>query len=193
MSSEQLDDGTEGYDVTNQCLSHVVDGLMPGHQTNLFGETIIEDVPRYLSDQLITYLGNKRSLITKIDEVVSSVKSRLGKDRIRVLDAFSGSGVVARYFKRHAEFLATIDIEDYATVVSRCYLRNRSVVDMRALSAIVDDLNNHVDTAQFPVGFIEDLYAPRCEEHITKDDRVFYTRRNARRLDNYQIYESRVW
>ncbi len=157
-----------------------------GYQMNLFGETIIEEVPGYLTEQLITYIGNKRSLIPDIDAVVVRVKNRLGKDRLRVLDAFSGSGVVARYFKRQAEFLATIDLEDYAAVVSRCYLKNRSEVNLRDLSVMVSDLNHKVDTQDLPTGFVEELYAPRSEENINKQDRVFYTRRNARRLDNYR-------
>jgi len=147
--------------------------------------TVLEDTPGYLTDQLLTYLGNKRALIPEIDKAVRSVKSRLGKERLRVLDAFSGSGVVARYLKRHAAYLVAIDIEDYAAVVARCYLRNRGTLDMPALAALIDELNESVDTAALPPGFIEELYAPRCEETITARDRVFYTRRNARRLDNY--------
>jgi adenine-specific DNA-methyltransferase len=146
----------------------------------------LEDTPGYLTDQLLTYIGNKRALIPEIDRAVRSVKGRLGKERLRVLDAFSGSGVVARYLKRHAAYLAAIDIEDYAAVVARCYLRNRSTVDTEALAALIDELNEGVDTADLTPGFIEELYAPRCEENITARDRVFYTRRNARRLDNYR-------
>jgi adenine-specific DNA-methyltransferase len=36
------------------------------------------------------------------------------------------------------------------------------------------------------MGFIEELYAPKDENHIAAEDRVFYTRDNARRLDNYR-------
>ncbi|HOM17844.1 MAG TPA: DNA adenine methylase, partial [Thermoguttaceae bacterium] len=43
-----------------------------------------------------------------------------------------------------------------------------------------------VDTEPLPPGFIEELYAPKDETHIRREDRVFYTKRNARRLDNYR-------
>jgi len=99
--------------------SNTTNCLVSDYHKNLFGE--INEEPRYLTGQLLTYIGNKRSLISKMEPVVNHVKGRLGKDRLRILDAFSGSGIVARYFKRHADYLAAIDIEDYAAVVSRCY------------------------------------------------------------------------
>jgi len=141
--------------------------------------------PDYLSQQLITYIGNKRALLGHIGAALATVKERLGRDRLRILDGFAGSGVVARYCKQHAAYLASNDLEDYAAVIARCYLRNRSTVNMAELGAIVGDLNRRVDDVGFEPGFIEELYAPRDENHITRDDRVFYTRRNARRLDNY--------
>ena len=86
--------------------------------------------PDYLRRQLITYLGNKRALLGPIDQAVASVKRRLNKTKLRTFDAFSGSGVVSRYLKAHSSHLTTNDLEDYATVISRCYLRNRSTVDL---------------------------------------------------------------
>ncbi len=140
----------------------------------------------YLSDQLLTYIGNKRSLLTNISQAVERVKRRLGKDRLRVFDVFAGSGVVSRFLKAHASLLVSNDFEDYAAVVGRCYLRNRSTVDLLELENVVDHLNARVDDETFPKGFIEELYAPKDEGSITAEDRVFYTRDNARRLDNYR-------
>lgn len=140
----------------------------------------------YLSRQLITYIGNKRALLGHIGAAVERVKRRLGKNRLRVFDAFAGSGVVSRFLKAHASLLISNDIEDYALVIGRCYLRNKSTVDLPTLTAIVEDFNARVDTEDLPVGFIEELYSPRDESHITRTDRVFYTKKNARRLDNYR-------
>ena len=44
----------------------------------------------YLSEQLITYLGNKRSLLPFIGEAVSSVQKKLNKPKLRFFDVFSG-------------------------------------------------------------------------------------------------------
>ncbi len=142
--------------------------------------------PEFLSRQLITYIGNKRALLGQIAAASERVKRRLGKSKLRVFDAFSGSGIVSRFFKAYSSYIASNDIEDYAATVSRCFLRNRSAVDMPALRRLVDDLNERVSTVPFQPGFIEELYAPRDDDAITKDDRVFYTRANARRLDNYR-------
>ena len=142
--------------------------------------------PEYLSRQLITYIGNKRALLGRIGGAVERVKLRLGKDKLAIFDAFSGSGVVSRFFKAHASLLVSNDIERYAAVIARCYLSNKSDVDFAAVRRLVDEMNERVDAAPFPTGFIEELYAPKDESRITKEDRVFYTKKNARRLDNYR-------
>ena len=142
--------------------------------------------PSYLSRQLITYIGNKRALLGHIGRAVDTVKRRLGKSRLRVFDAFSGSGVVSRFLKAHADFLVTNDIEQYAEVTSRCYLRNKNTVDLPYLADAAAHLNNTVLTAHLPPGFIEGLYSPRDATRITTVDRAFYTPSNARRLDNYR-------
>jgi adenine-specific DNA-methyltransferase len=142
--------------------------------------------PYYLSKQLITYIGNKRSLLGHIDKAVFRVKERLAKTRLRIFDAFAGSGVVSRFFKRHAERLVSNDLENFAAVAGRCFLRNHSSVNQGSLRNMVDDLNGQVESTEFAPGFIEHLYAPADESDITTTDRVFYTRDNARRLDNYR-------
>jgi len=169
-------------------------GLMvrAGRQMPLWVDDPVAEDPDYLSRQLITYIGNKRALLGHIGIAVDRIKRRLGKSRLRVFDAFSGSGVVSRYLKAHSSFLVSNDLEDYAAVTARCYLRNRSSVDLAAISRLVADLNATVMTAAIPLGFIERLYSPRDETRITKDDRVFYTPKNARRLDNYRRLIERV-
>jgi len=157
-----------------------------GRQLVLWADDPSAENPEYLSRQLLTYIGNKRALLGHIGIAVERVKQRLGKRRLRVFDAFSGSGVVSRFLKAHASSVISNDLEDYAAVTARCYLRNRSSVDIAAISATVADLNKRVATERLTAGFIEELYSPRDEKCITKEDRVFYTKSNARRLDNYR-------
>ena len=153
---------------------------------SLWGEQSAEEHADYLTRQLITYLGNKRSLLGPIGAAVEKVKLRLGgKSRIRILDAFAGSGVVSRFFKKHASLLVSNDFEDYAAVVARCFLQNRSTLNLKLLSEVVADLNATVERTR-SVGFIERLYAPRDDAKITEHDRVFYSRQNAARLDAYR-------
>lgn len=155
-------------------------------QMLLWEESPLTENPDYLTRQIITYIGNKRSLLGYIGLAVERVKQRLGKSKLQVVDLFSGSGVVSRYLKAHASLLISNDIEEYASVISQCYLRNRSTVDINTLTHVVSTFNKEVMIRDFCPGFIEELYAPRDEAKITKDDRVFYTRENARRIDNYR-------
>lgn len=155
-------------------------------QTDLWANDCSAENPAYLSRQLITCIGNKRALLGPIGSAVEQAKRRLGKPHLRVFDVFSGSGVVSRFFKAHAALLVSNDLEGYAAAVARCHLRNRSAVDLAAVAEAVADLNHCTEAETLPPGFIEELYSPRDETHITKNDRVFYTKRNARRLDNYR-------
>ena len=83
----------------------------------------------YLNKQLITYLGNKRSLIDFIDTVVQIVKTELNQDKIKIFDGFTGSGAVARYFKQHAATLITNDLETYSKIINETYLTNKSEIN----------------------------------------------------------------
>lgn len=160
--------------------------LVNDTQLSLWGETPFSENPEYLTEQLITYIGNKRALLGTINQAVQTVMRRLGKSKLRCCDVFSGSGVVSRLLKAYSSLLISNDFEDYTSIISKCYLANRSDVDAIALPKIIRDLNNRVLSEQFPLGFIEELYSPKDEENITLNDRVFYTIMNARRIDNYR-------
>jgi adenine-specific DNA-methyltransferase len=146
----------------------------------------LEESPDYLTRQLVTYIGNKRALLTLIESAVRTVQDQTGREKLRILDAFSGSGVVSRMFKRYASELVVNDIEDYARVISECYLSNRGAVPTEALSAAVAELNREVEARRAPPGFIQRLYAPKDISDIGPDERVFYTPDNAYRLDAYR-------
>lgn len=105
---------------------------------------------------------------------------------MRILDAFAGSGVVSRYFKASASHLHSNDLEAWAALAGRCFLRTPTPDDIAEAADAVARLNSEVEDADLPTGFIEELYAPRDESRIAATDRVFYTRANARRLDNYR-------
>lgn len=138
----------------------------------------------FLTLQIPTYLGNKRSLLGFIGTAVDEVKQRLGKSKISSLDLFSGSGIVSRFLKQHSSLLISNDLENYAKILGECYLTNAGEVDMNELGKIVDNLN--VRIKEFPVtdGFIRELYSPKDDKNITEGERAFYTNRNAIILDS---------
>lgn len=92
--------------------------------------------PAYLKSDLITYIGNKRSLLPLIEAGVEQVKRKLRQDRLSCLDLFAGSGVVSRFFKQHASTLICNDLEDYARVVNQCYLSNAETLDYNELEGL---------------------------------------------------------
>ena len=142
--------------------------------------------PGYLTRQLVTYIGNKRALLGLIRSAVEDVRRRTGQDKLRILDAFSGSGVVSRMLKQYASELVVNDTEDYARVISECYLANRGSTPTDVLAATVGALNGAVDAGSPSPGLIRRLYAPRDAAAIGPEDRVFYTPENADRLDTYR-------
>jgi adenine-specific DNA-methyltransferase len=99
-----------------------------------------------------------------------------------MLDLFSGSGIVARLFKAHAEHLIVNDLESFSHVANRCHLSNARDVPMADLDRALTEFHQGPALSWKP-GFITELYAPRDDAEIRPDDRVFYTRRNALYLD----------
>ena len=82
----------------------------------------------YLTQQIITYIGNKRSLLKFITKGIDIVRNELNKEKLSMFDVFSGSGIVARYFKQYAKTLLINDLEKYTKVINECYLANTSEV-----------------------------------------------------------------
>ena len=120
----------------------------------------VRENPNYLSRQLLTYIGNKRSLLGQIGNAVAWVKQRLGKKHLRIMDAFSGSGVVSRFMKAHSSLLISNDIEAYAAVINRCYLGNRNQLNLKEIAQVISEINDLVKMNYFSKGFIEELYSP---------------------------------
>lgn len=140
----------------------------------------------YLTSQLITCIGNKRALLPFIGQALAIVNSELGAERLDMLDAFAGSGVVSRYFKRFSRKLISNDLEIYAGVIAGCYLANANAIDLKSLQAAHHDVCAAVERRQIDTGIIRCNYAPADDHNIQPGERVFYTVENARRLDTFR-------
>ena len=159
----------------------------------------------FLTQQLITYIGNKRSLLDFIDCGIQIVRKELGKDKLSVLDMFSGSGIVSRFMKSRASVQYVNDLENYAACISRCYLSNAADLDMELLKKLHSDLiaschrkiknflsEDENSFLKIP-GFISEYYAPKNMEDIHSGERCFYTPYNACYLDVMrQLIEKKV-
>lgn len=143
----------------------------------------MEESKEYLSTQILTYLGNKRSLLHFLGEGVEKVRKLLGGRRISFFDAFSGSGIVSRFMKKHAYCITANDLERYSEIVNLCYLTNRTSIDWNDFDSV---FNAYVRYAKDNIrpGVITQLYAPKDDNDIKPGERVFYTRENAIILDS---------
>ena len=121
-----------------------------------------DESQKFLTTQIITYLGNKRSLIAKIEKEVEIIKSEMRKKRICCADLFSGSGIVARMLKKHSKRLIVNDLENYSTLINECYLTNKSDYP----SSICDKYRSVIESK--------------------RGERVFYTHENALLIDTYR-------
>jgi adenine-specific DNA-methyltransferase len=144
-------------------------------------ETLYES-GNFLTEQLITYIGNKRALLNFIGHGVKIVQNKLVKNKLKMFDVFSGSGIVARYFKQFADLLITNDLEKYSTIINQCYLSNKNDIDVENLLYYYRKIINETNK-KLKKGIIAELYAPKDEQNIKPNDRVFYTIRNAMYID----------
>lgn len=141
----------------------------------------------YLREQLITYIGNKRALLPFIGSALDRVRRELSRETLSMADLFSGSGVVARFFKGYAHRLIANDLEYYSEVINRCYLSNRADRDEAQLLRTYEELAGELARLEaadaLDEGLIARCYAPVLDHRIVPGERVFYTRRNARYID----------
>ncbi|MCX6152749.1 MAG: DNA adenine methylase [Candidatus Kapabacteria bacterium] len=141
------------------------------------------DNPDFLSKQVIMYAGRKLSILNFIEDKISEVKKRLGKNKITALDGFSGTGIVSRLLKKHCSTLYSNDLEYYSMVINQCYLTNKSSVKISELRESVA-LLNEMRLQPHESGFIEELYSPKITHQIRVGERAFFTNENAKIIDN---------
>lgn len=156
----------------------------------------MKEKEEYLSSQLITYIGNKRSLLPLIGEGLSFVREETGRRKISVFDVFSGSGIVSRYMKQFSSRQFSNDMELYASIIASCYLSNEKEIDTEKLHTLHEKLIRTTtrrmkkylssDGTSFKnemPGFISELYAPKDLHDIQAEERCFYTPWNACYID----------
>ncbi|MBF7049763.1 DNA adenine methylase [Campylobacter volucris] len=136
--------------------------------------------PAFLKEQIITYLGNKRSLLEFLNQGFKFAQNELKKDKFSFCDVFSGSGIVSRFVKPYASFIIANDLEDYSKIINECYLTNQNTDFLQELQKYYEILTSNLTLKK---GFISKLYAPNDDESIKKEERAFYTLKNAMYLD----------
>jgi len=147
----------------------------------------------YYSKQIITYLGNKRKFISKIDEVVKRIKKDLGLEKVNIGEGFSGSGVVSRLFKNRVNggnFLVN-DISNYSKILNECYLTNIeefSKDELVYLNNTLETMKKYVKINNTYEPFISKYWAPKSDDNILPGERVYFSHKNAVMIDKIMYF-----
>ena len=135
------------------------------------------------SEQLITYLGNKRKLVPYIEDEIKLITKVLNKDKLNILEPFCGSTSVSRMLKLYSEKLVVNDLEAYCATLAKCYLANPTKEQYEKIEKTIKFLNNHKFSKVAPE-FIRKYYAPKDDTNIKEGERVYYTQTNAHIIDS---------
>lgn len=151
----------------------------------------IEENKDFLTTQIITYLGNKRSLIGKIEKEIELISRKLGIEKLVCADLFSGSGIVARMLKKRSSKLIVNDLENYSSVINSCYLINKKDFSREECEYLRKKIEESCRLEKLP-GIISMNYAPQDDNNIKKGERVFYTHQNAVLIDTYRTLIDKI-
>lgn len=152
----------------------------------------------FLKQQLITYMGNKRKLLTHIEGAMAYVQEVLDGRPISFADTFSGSGVVSRLaitsvsnvedtnMKRVKHLIAN-DLAHYAHISNQCYLREPDTETQAHIHSLIDQANALADICSDDYNgtnaYVAKYWAPQDDDNIQAGERCYFTQTNARRID----------
>lgn len=137
---------------------------------------------KYLTEQIITYMGNKRKLLKYIANEIELIMKELNLEKCVICDLFSGSGVVARMLKQYSTKLIANDLEKYSYIINDCYLTNYDEFDEETYNKLLEGIKSK----PLVEGVISKNYAPSDDNNIMDGERVFYTHKNAMLIDTYR-------
>ncbi len=158
----------------------------------------MEDDKKYLQKQILTYMGNKRKLVKNIEEIILLIEKEFGEKINSIGEGFSGSGIVSRLLKSKCNKLYVNDIAGYSKTLNECYLTSLddlTPIDMEKINKHVKLCNQFMDGYNFATcvplsfdSFISKFWSAKDDENIKEGERVYYTRKNALRIDRARFY-----
>ncbi len=122
------------------------------------------------------YIGSKANLLKNIETCVSqNIKIK----QKSFCDIFSGTGVVARYFKPQYEIISN-DALFFSYIIQKSFIESNSEPTFSKLHNTVKNPFSYLENAELPNmnKFIEENYSPSG-----KAGRMYFTSENARRID----------
>ena len=155
----------------------------------------------FFTKQILTYMGNKRKFLNKIDEIITHVKTELGEKNIDIAEGFSGSGIVSRLFKNRVmsdavplEELKTFYVNDmagYSKTLNECYLTSTTTLtteDYEHLILHMKGIRKYLSKSKVKKPFISKHWAPKDDDNIQEGERTYFTHKNACIIDKMMYY-----
>tara|TARA_Y100000591_G_C21829413_1_gene698679 strand:+ start:590 stop:1717 length:1128 start_codon:yes stop_codon:yes gene_type:complete len=141
----------------------------------------------YLTNQIMTYMGNKRKFLPYIEDIIVSLEKELNK-KLTIGEGFSGSGIVSRLFKTKAENLYVNDIAGYSKTLNCCYLSNITNKEYHRINILINQINTLVNKGKGVkyTPFVSKYWSPEDDENIKEGERVYFTEENGKRIDMYR-------
>lgn len=135
----------------------------------------------YVFHQLLPYLGNKRHLLDLIGQAVAD--TGCAPETSTFLDAFAGSGVVARFAKQRGYRVIANDWEPYAHVVNSAALLHDAPPAMPDLGGYLNAIHT-LNALPGVDGWVTRTLCPADDDDANPlRERMFYRRATGQRLD----------
>jgi len=187
---DKMEPAVDSFQLKKQAGNSIVVDVLYHLFVQIFKETRLLDSLEssdYLSNQIIRYCGNKRSLKNELDEVFCDIKHKLGKIQLDTADLFAGSGFVSRLLKKHSSSLVSNDMEEYSYLINKCYLTNQEDINWEEFNKYYEGLQEYLSSNKIE-GRIAKHYAPADSQNIQPGERVFYSKENAMIIDTATSY-----
>ena len=122
------------------------------------------------------YIGSKAALVKNIETCIAS---NIRTKQNSFCDIFSGTGVVARYFKPQYEIISN-DALFFSYIIQKSLVENNAAPTFKKLRDTVANPFDFLENAELPNvnKFVEENYSPSG-----KAGRMYFTSENARRID----------
>lgn len=122
------------------------------------------------------YIGSKATLLKNIE---SFIASNIKIKQTSFCDIFSGTGIVARYFKPQYEIISN-DALFFSYIIQKSFVENNSVPTFDKLRTSIKNPFDYLENANIHDvnKFVEKNYSPSG-----KAGRMYFTSENARRID----------
>lgn len=149
----------------------------------------MNNISKYLEENLIAYIGNKRKLLPLIKKSIELCGGSKGKGR-KFLDLFAGSGSVSRLAKSMGFATYTNDWEYYSYIINKSFIEldedflNNSFKNFGGIEEALNILNN-LSNPEPSEQYFSKYYCPSSDEDPDlNNERMFWTNYNGKKIDS---------